>query len=312
MEGAFVGLNIGGPFGGAGGLALGLLTGLITADSHYGAVNAQIQSEQEKDRQLEAAIEEELQRQAGLENQIAQATTTSGNATQRGPAETPVEQGGAAPTVPAVRAPSGNIAVASVNKSPGSIPPPQFKNVEVKDINGDGVPDLWIYHNPRSPGEIVRQEEATKYDGTVNAWSYFKDGKLVRRDVDSQGQGKPDTVFYYADDKIAREERDESGTGRISYRAIYQNGRLAQIERDTRGEGQIDFWIHYDTNRAEEIVIKDEKDMNGDGIADLWTYYENGRVVRRDVSAVGLELLAKQEQISLPIADVKEIQVPGN
>jgi len=52
--------------------------------------------------------------------------------------------------------------------------------------------------------------------------------------------------------------------------------------------------------------------MNGDGIADLWTYYENGRVMRRDVSAVGLELLAKQEQISLPIAEGKEIQVPGN
>ena len=312
MEGAFVGLNIGGPFGGAGGLALGLLTGLITADSHYGAVNAQIQSEQQKDRQLEAAIEEELQRQAGFENQVAQATPASGGAAQVGSAELPVEHGRTAPTVPAERSASGNIALASVNKSPGSVPPTQFKNVEVKDINGDGVPDLWIYHNPRNPGEIVRQEEATKYDGTVNAWSYFKDGKLVRRDVDSQGLGRPDTVFYYAEDKIAREERDESGTGRISYRATYQNGRLAQIEKDTRGEGKIDFWIHYDTNRAEEIIIKDEKDMNGDGIADLWTYYENGRVVRRDVSAVGLELLAKQEQISLPIADVKGIQILGN
>jgi hypothetical protein len=312
MEGAFVGLNIGGPFGGAGGLALGLLTGLITADSHYGAVNAQIQSEQEKDRQLEAAIEQELQRQSGFENQVAQATATSGDATQQSPADIPVEQGRAAPTGSAVPPASGNIAVASANKSPGSVPPTQFKNVEVKDINGDGVPDLWTYRNPRKPGEIVRQEEATKYDGTVDAWSYFRDGKLVRRDVDSQGQGRPDTVFYYADDKIAREERDESGTGRISYRAIYQNGRLAQVEKDTRGEGKIDFWIHYDTSRAEQIIIKDEKDMNGDGIADLWTYYEDGRVVRRDVSAVGLALLAKQEQISLPIVDAKEIQVPGN
>jgi hypothetical protein len=275
-------------------------------------VNAQIQSEQEKDRQLEAAIEQELQRQSGFENQVAQATATSGGATQQSPAEIPVEQQAAAPTGPAVRPANGNIAVASVNKSPGSVPPTQFKNVEVKDINGDGVPDLWIYHNPRKPGEIVRQEEATKYDGTVNAWSYFKDGKLVRRDVDSQGQGRPDTVFYYAGDRIAREERDESGTGRISYRAIYQNGRLAQIEKDTLGEGKIDFWIHYDTSRAEQVIIKDEKDMNGDGVADLWTYYEDGRVVRRDVSAVGLELLAKQEQISLPIAEAKEIQVPGN
>jgi hypothetical protein len=312
MEGAFVGLNIGGPFGGAGGFTLGLLTGLITADSHYGGLNMQIQSEQEKDRQLEAAIEEELQRQAGFEKQVAQATPASSGATQNIPAELPVEPPRAAQTAPAARPASGNIAVASINKTPGSTPPTQFKNVEVKDINGDGVPDLWIYHNPRNPGEIVRQEEATKYDGTVNAWSYFKDGKLVRRDVDSHGQGRPDTVFYYDGDKIAREERDESGTGVITYRAIYQNGRLAQIEKDTRGEGKIDFWIHYDTNRTEEIIIKEAKDVNRDGFADLWTYYENGRVVRRDVSAVGLEFLAQQEQISMPLPDVKDIQIPAN
>jgi hypothetical protein len=312
MEGAFVGLNIGGPFGGAGGFTLGLLTGLITAEYHYGVVNAQIQSEQEKDRQLEAAIEQELQRQSGFESQVTQASLTSGGTTQDKPVELPGEQASAATTAPAGRPASGNIAVASVNKSPGSIPPTQFKNVEVKDIDGDGVPDLWTYHNPRNPGEIVRQEESTKYDGTVDAWSYFKDGKLVRRDVDTRGQGRPDTIFYYADDKIVREERDESGTGRISYRAIYQNGRLAHVEKDTRGEGKINFWIHYDTNDSKEIIIKDETDMNGDGVADLWTYYENGRVVRRDVSALGLELLAKQEQISLPSDEVKQIQVPGN
>lgn len=312
MEGAFLGLNIGGPFGGAGGFTLGLLTGLITADSHYGGVNAQIQSEQEKDRQLEAAIEEELQRQGDFDNRVAQASPPSSGSTQNTSAELPVDQSRAPQSAPAVRPPRGNIAVASINKSPAPVPPTPFKNVEVKDLNGDGVPDLWIYYNPQNPAEIVRQEEATKYDGTVNAWSYFKDGKLVRRDVDSQGQGRPDSVFYYDGDKIAREERDESGRGLISYRAIYRNGRLAQIEKDTRGEGKIDFWIHYDTSRTEEIIIRDEKDLNGDGIVDLWTYYENGRLLRRDVSAVGLEFLAKQEQISLPLADVKDIQIPSN
>jgi hypothetical protein len=310
MEGAFLGLNIGGPFGGAGGFTLGLLTGLITADSHYGGVNAQIQSEQDKDRQLEAAIAQELQRQGNLENQVAQATQSSSN--QEKSAEVPVNSARTAQTAPAVRSPTDPVAVASINKNPAPMPATPFKNMEVKDINGDGVPDLWIYYNPQNPGEIVRQEEATKYDGTVNAWSYYKQGKLVRRDVDSHGQGKPDTVFYYDGDTIAREERDESGRGLISYRAIYRNGRIAQLEKDTRGEGRIDLWIHYDTNRSEEIIIKDEKDLNGDGVIDLWTYYENGRLVRRDVSAVGLEFLAKQEQLSLPLAEVKDIPIPGN
>jgi hypothetical protein len=312
MEGAFIGLNIGGPFGGAGGFTLGLLTGLITADSHYGGVNAQIQSEQEKDRQLEAAIQEELQRQSNLEKQVAEATLQSSGSSKENSAETPVNPTGTAQTAPAVRSPTDHVTVASINKNPAPVPATPFKNSEVKDINGDGVPDLWIYYSPQNPGEIVRQEEATKYDGTVNAWSYFKNGKLVRRDVDSHGQGKPDTVFYYEGDKIAREERDESGRGLISYRAIYRNGRLAQIEKDTRGEGKIDLWIHYDTNRTEEIIIKDEKDLNGDGVIDLWTYYDNGRLVRRDVSAVGLEFLAKQEQLSLPLAEAKDIQIPAN
>jgi hypothetical protein len=311
MEGAFLGLNIGGPFGGAGGFTLGLLTGLITADSHYGGVNAQIQSEQEKDRQLEAAIAQELQRQGNLENQVAQATPQSNSSSTEKSAEIPVNSTRTAQTVPGASK-TDPIAVASINKSPAPMTPAPFKNMEVKDINGDGVPDLWIYYNPQNPGEIVRQEEATKYDGTVNAWSYFKQGKLVRRDVDSHGHGKPDTVFYYDGDKIAREERDESGRGLISYRAIYRNGRLAQIEKDSRGEGKIDLWIHYDTNRNEEVIIKDEKDLNGDGVIDLWTYYENGRLVRRDVSAVGLEFLAKQEQLPLPLAEAKDIQIPGN
>jgi len=39
---------------------------------------------------------------------------------------------------------------------------------------------------PAETGEIVRQEEATKGDGRVDTWSYFKDGKLVRREVDTK------------------------------------------------------------------------------------------------------------------------------
>jgi len=35
-----------------------------------------------------------------------------------------------------------------------AVPRHRFKNLEVRDINGDGVPDLWIYYNPQKPGEI--------------------------------------------------------------------------------------------------------------------------------------------------------------
>ncbi|MEX0803924.1 MAG: hypothetical protein WD688_11500 [Candidatus Binatia bacterium] len=296
MEGAFMGLHIGGPFGGAGGFTLGLLTGLITADSHYGGLNAQIQSEQQKDRQLEATIEEELKRQRALENQVTQATPQSTGPPQDTSAPLPTDQAGAPQTVLVASRPHENASLASITKQATPPPTTPFKNVKVRDINGDDVPDLWIYYNPQNPGEILRQEEATKSDGRVDSWSYFKEGQLVRRDVDTTGQGRPNIVFYYDGDKIAREERDESGRGHISYRAIYQNGRLTKVEKDTRGEGKIDFWIYYDTDQTEEIIAKDEKDLNGDGAVDLWTYYENGRVVRRDVSIFGLDYLTVQEK----------------
>jgi antitoxin component YwqK of YwqJK toxin-antitoxin module len=286
-----------GPYGAGGGLIIGLLTGLFTADAHYAQINNQIQSEQAKDKDLEAKVEQELQRQRELEGQLA---NNAGNSSpQSQPEPQPAQKlNGAKVTTVAMKEETPT-AVASLNKkeSPAISPSSPFKNVEVKDIHGNGVPDLWIYYNPQKPGEIIRQEESTKGDGRVDTWSYFKDGKMVRREVDTKQLGRPDTVYFYDNDKIVREERDETGQGTMTYRAMYQNGRLAKVEKDTSGSGRTDLWIYYDTSQDGEVVLKEERDLNGDGIADIWTYYENGRIVRRDVNAAGLELLSKQDQL---------------
>jgi len=318
MEGIAMGGSIAGPYGAGGGLIIGLLTGLLTADSHYTGINNQISAEKQKDQQLEAAIEQELARQRGLDNQLASAVTENSSAAAP-PSVPPAGPSTPAPQ-PALRsAPSSprnqdNTSLASLgNPSAAASPAPSpFKNVEVRDVNGDGVPDLWVYYNPQKPGEIVRQEEASKHDGRVDTWSYFKDGQLIRRDVDAKGQGRPDTVFYYDGDKIAREERDENGHGRMTYRATYQNGRLAKVEKDSNGHGRSDLWVYYDTTREGDIITKEERDLNGDGIADLWSYFESGRLVRRDVSAIGLEILSKQEQLPAPTAQVQKISSPGS
>lgn len=309
MEGVFMGGSIAGPYGAGGGLIIGLLTGLLTADSHYTEIHNQISTEQQKDQQLEAAIEQELARQRGLDGQLAGAVFES---------VSPATSAPSVPTLPSNPAPDprvqDNTSLASLGKptaAPGAAPSP-FKNTEVRDVNGDGIPDLWIYYNPQKPGEIVRQEEASKGDGRVDTWSYFKDGQLIRRDVDAKGQGTPDKIFYYDNDKIAREERDETGQGRMTYRATYQNGRLAKVERDASGSGRPEQLVYYDTSRDGEVVIKEERDLNGDGVPDLWTYYESGRLVRRDVSAVGLEILSKQEQLPAPAAQLQQISSPGS
>ena len=316
---AFIGGLFGGGPGSMGMGALGFLYGMITADAEIAKENAQAQvqyqTEATKDQQLEAAIEQELEKQRALDNRIATSSTpSSGSASVTRPAvqpnqtQRPVQQN--APQQ--IKQPE-NIEIASIGKPGAPSPPPRpFKNVEVRDTNGDGIPDLWVYYNPQKPGEIVRQEESTKHNGNVDTWSYFKDGKLVRREVDTKGQGRADTFFYYDNEKIAREERDETGQGTVTYRAFYQNGRLAKVEKDTMGHGRADLWTYYDTTKDGEVVVKEERDLNGDGTVDLWTYFENGRMVRRDVSAVGLALLTQEDKLPVSTGDIKPIAAPGN
>jgi hypothetical protein len=76
LEGMTMGGSLAGPYGVGGGLIIGLLAGLFTADAHYAQVNTQIQSEQAKDRELEAKIEQEMERQRKLEARLANSANT--------------------------------------------------------------------------------------------------------------------------------------------------------------------------------------------------------------------------------------------
>lgn len=323
METASKGAFVGGIFGAYPSMGmgfLGFLYGMAFADAKIAeenaAAQAQYQKESSKDQQLEAAIEQELERQRTLENQIAgTAGPSSATAASTAPARqsTPPQQAAPRNNPQVTKQQPQNNQVASLGKPnvPNQAATP-FKNVEVRDTNGDGIPDLWIYYNPQNPGEIVRQEEATKSNGNVDTWSYFKSGKLVRRELDTKGQGRPDTFYYYDNDRITREERDEGGEGRVTYRAFYQNGQIARLEKDTTNHGRPDLWVYYDTTKNGEVVVKEERDLNGDGTVDLWTYFENGRMVRRDVNAVGLDLLTQQDKLPAPAADIKPIAAAGS
>jgi hypothetical protein len=313
-RGRFFGAVFGGPFGvpaswGLG--ALGFIYGMLSEEAVIEEENAEAQAKYKKEigknDQLEAAIEQELARQRGLENQIAGAGSSGVSQSTGQPAPIIYPSPGADKPLP--DRPPEKIILSSLSKPAPQTPAP-FRNVEVKDINGDGIPDLWIYYNPNKPGEVVRQEESTRGDGRVDTWSYFKDGQLMRRDVDAKGAGRPDTVFFYDNNMIVREERDENGQGMITFRAVYQNNRIAKVEKDTRGSGRPDQWIFYDPAGDGEVIVKEERDLDGDGAADLWSYYENGRLVRRDVSAVGLEILSKQEQLPAS-AEVLRVSPPG-
>jgi antitoxin component YwqK of YwqJK toxin-antitoxin module len=300
-----------GPWGALGGVFLGCTYGLFTKNAHVAQIDAKIQAEGEKDRQLEAQIQKEIDRQRELE---AMPVKTDGVLVAK-----KIDQPRSAEQVSQVRkgSPDGNAniqpAVASLDKktaSPAAAPSPP-KNVEVKDINGDGVPDLWIYYNPLKPTEILRQEESTKGNGKIDSWSYFKDGKLFRRELDTKGTGKADVVYFYDGDKLSREERDEYGDGRPNFRGYYQDGRLVKVEKDLGRKGKPDLWIYYDPKK-DNVILKEERDLDGDGKVDLWSYYENGRLARREVTATGLEILSKQGDLpSSSPTDSKRIASPA-
>ena len=324
QQGALLGMVLSGPFGaygGAGGQFLGFLYGMVTADSHAAQqhAKAQVQSEQfqkqvenelAKDKQLETAIEQELGRQRALEYQVAGAADTHQSAVTAPVSTSPNSVGTATQSATPPNTSQDTVVVASISSKPAPTPKP-FKNVEVKDTNGDGVPDLWVYYDPKNPGEIMRQEESTRGDGHVDTWSYFKNGKLTRRDFDSKGQGRPDTIYYYSGDQIVREDRDEHGNGQITYRASYDTGRLAKVERDTTGQGRTNLWRYYDPAQEGELLLKEEQDLNGDGSPDLWSYFENGRLVRRDVNAIGLEAVSKQDALGDQQANSSADPIPG-
>jgi hypothetical protein len=292
---AQLGTILGGPYGGPAGMGmgvLGLLYGVVTAEAKLAEeemrAQGELQKEAAKDDQLEAAIEKELARQRSLQIQIAGSASASANVEM---------ESGSTRALQPTSTPAADHHGVAVASLPRAAAPAPFKNLEIKDLNNDGTADLWIYYSPHTPGEVLRQEESSRMDGRVDTWSYYKDGKLVRRDVDHRGEGRPDAVYFYDAQKIVREERDEAGQGRMTYRADYRDGRLTRVERETRGSGRPDLWVTYDTAMEGEIILKEERDLNGDGFPDLSSHYDRGRLVRRDVNAVGLEILATYDDL---------------
>ena len=138
---AFIGGIFGGPFGAPASMGMGVIGfvyGMFTADAKIAEEKAQAQvryqKETDKDKALESAIEQEIERQRALENQIAgvtgePASTQPPRLPPQGsqpvpptPATTPLPQSGSSPRA---------VTVARASTPPS---PPPFRNVEVRDF----------------------------------------------------------------------------------------------------------------------------------------------------------------------------------
>jgi hypothetical protein len=150
---------------------------------------------------------------------------------------------------------------------------------EEYDENFDGRPDR-ILHYDLSSHQVVRLDEDSDQDGSLDSWTALHDGAVVRRRVDSNADGYVDSWSFYRGGKITRLERDSSGNGFRDHVAHYRDGRIDREERDGDGDGRPDLVKYYDAN---EKVVRVEEDTNGDGRMDVISHYEGGHLSRREL-----------------------------
>jgi len=93
------------------------------------------------------------------------------------------------------------------------LPPPGPANGVVEDRSGNGDVDYRVFYDQR--GKVEHEEIASRHDGRMDTFYYYKDGLLQRVEIDSKGTGKIDLWVYLLDGKyVQRYERDTTGSGK--------------------------------------------------------------------------------------------------
>jgi hypothetical protein len=93
-------------------------------------------------------------------------------------------------------------------------PPPGPPNGVVENHSGTGDVDYRVFYDHR--GKVEHEELASRHDGKLDTFYYYKDGVLQRVEIDSKGTGKIDLWVYLTDDGkyVQRYERDTTGSGK--------------------------------------------------------------------------------------------------
>jgi hypothetical protein len=86
--------------------------------------------------------------------------------------------------------------------------------------------------------ELVRAEQSTRSNGTMNRIEIYEQGRLARVAEDTTGHGRVDKWETWADGSLRVLALDTKGTGRPDRRVVYPaDGSSPRMEVDTRGDG---------------------------------------------------------------------------
>ena len=131
---------------------------------------------------------------------------------------------------------------------------------------------------------MVRQEEDSDFDGTIDKKSAAGAGGTQIQQADTNGDGAIDTwITTNAAGEVIKKDEDRSGDGKADLVAWFEGGQLSRLEQDT-GRGCVDLKQWFDGNGK---VRAEYKDANGDCKIDAWSYFKNEVLVRQGVDNSG-------------------------
>ncbi len=84
----------------------------------------------------------------------------------------------------------------------------------VEDHSASGDVDYRVFYDHL--GKVEHEELASKHDGKLDTFYYYKDGVLQRVEIDTKGTGRIDLWVYLMPDgnHVQRYERDTTGSGK--------------------------------------------------------------------------------------------------
>lgn len=142
-----------------------------------------------------------------------------------------------------------------------------------KDINRDGIPDVWRYMVDEDGKQVVGMTEFDiNFDGKVDVVRTFSKGVKTREEMDMDFDGKFDVTALYTNGEITRKELDLHFDSKPDIVKFYEKGQLVRVESDSDGDGRVDYWEYYKNGK----LNRKGSDEDGDGKPDDDRWVEEG------------------------------------
>jgi hypothetical protein len=142
-----------------------------------------------------------------------------------------------------------------------------------QDSNFDGSLDIW---NTYSEGKLTARVRDTNSDGNPDVWERYEDERMTHRSIDRDHDGIADAFYLYGGEILVEERHDANNDGTVDRQISYRNLFRVRAEEDRDYDGNMDVWTTYGVSRGKEVVEHVEQASKGSGPPDRIETYETG------------------------------------